>query len=237
MAGFDPKDSTSVDVPVPDYRAALEAPLSGMKIGILKEFFGEGLAAEVEKPVREALAELVKLGAVVKEVSLPSLPLSVPTYYVVAPAECSSNLARFDGVALWPSLREPEGPSGPLRPFAGRRLRCRGEASHHDRRLCAERRLLRCLLSQGTEGARADHRGFPAGLPGRGPAAQPHGPDGGLRPGRQGLRSHHHVPERHLHHRCEPGRPAGAVDALRVRRADCRWACNSSDRISAKQSC
>jgi aspartyl-tRNA(Asn)/glutamyl-tRNA(Gln) amidotransferase subunit A len=108
MAGFDPRDSTSVDAPVPDYRAALEAPLAGMKIGILKEFFGEGLTAEVEKPVREALAQLVKLGAVVKEVSLPSLPLSVPTYYVVAPAECSSNLARFDGVRYGHRCENPK---------------------------------------------------------------------------------------------------------------------------------
>ena len=108
MAGFDPRDSTSVDVPVPDYRAGLDAPLAGMKIGILKEFFGEGLAAEVEKPVREALATLVKLGAIVKEVSLPSLPLSVPTYYVVAPAECSSNLARFDGVRFGHRFENPK---------------------------------------------------------------------------------------------------------------------------------
>jgi aspartyl-tRNA(Asn)/glutamyl-tRNA(Gln) amidotransferase subunit A len=108
MAGFDPRDSTSVDVPVPDYRATLDAPLAGMKIGILKEFFGEGLTAEVEKPVREALATLVKLGAVVKEVSLPSLPLSVPTYYVVAPAECSSNLARFDGVRFGHRCENPQ---------------------------------------------------------------------------------------------------------------------------------
>jgi aspartyl-tRNA(Asn)/glutamyl-tRNA(Gln) amidotransferase subunit A len=107
MAGFDPRDSTSVDAPVPDYRAALDAPLTGMKIGILKEFFGEGLASEVERPVREALATLVKLGAVVKEVSLPSLPLSVPTYYVVAPAECSSNLARFDGVRYGHRCADP----------------------------------------------------------------------------------------------------------------------------------
>jgi aspartyl-tRNA(Asn)/glutamyl-tRNA(Gln) amidotransferase subunit A len=108
MAGFDPRDSTSVDVPVPDYSATLNAPLTGMKIGILKEFFGEGLAPEVEKPVREALAVLTKLGAVVKEVSLPSLPLSVPTYYVVAPAECSSNLARFDGVRFGHRCENPK---------------------------------------------------------------------------------------------------------------------------------
>jgi aspartyl-tRNA(Asn)/glutamyl-tRNA(Gln) amidotransferase subunit A len=108
MAGFDPRDSTSVDAPVPDYSATLNAPLAGMKIGILKEFFGEGLAPEIEKPVREALAVLTKLGAVVKEVSLPSLPLSVPTYYVVAPAECSSNLARFDGVRFGHRCENPK---------------------------------------------------------------------------------------------------------------------------------
>jgi aspartyl-tRNA(Asn)/glutamyl-tRNA(Gln) amidotransferase subunit A len=98
MAGFDPRDSTSVDEPVPDYHATLDAPLAGLKVGILKESFGEGLAPEIEAPVRAALAQFEQLGAVVREVSLPSLPLSVPTYYVVAPAECSSNLARFDGV-------------------------------------------------------------------------------------------------------------------------------------------
>jgi aspartyl-tRNA(Asn)/glutamyl-tRNA(Gln) amidotransferase subunit A len=107
MAGFDPRDSTSVDVPVPDYRATLDAPLQGLKVGVLKESFGEGLAAEVEAPVRAALAVLQKLGAVVKEVSLPSLPLSVPTYYVVAPAECSSNLARFDGVRYGHRCADP----------------------------------------------------------------------------------------------------------------------------------
>ena len=108
MAGFDPRDSTSVDVPVPDYSATLNAPLTGMKIGILKEFFGAGLAPEIEAPVREVLAVLSKLGAVVREVSLPSLPLSVPTYYVVAPAECSSNLARFDGVRFGHRCENPK---------------------------------------------------------------------------------------------------------------------------------
>jgi len=108
MAGFDPQDSTSVDAPVPDYRAALDMPLTGLKIGILKEFFGSGLLPEVEAPVRAALEALRKLGAVVKEVSLPSLPLSVPTYYVVAPAECSSNLARFDGVRFGHRCENPK---------------------------------------------------------------------------------------------------------------------------------
>jgi aspartyl-tRNA(Asn)/glutamyl-tRNA(Gln) amidotransferase subunit A len=108
MAGFDPRDSTSVDVPVPDYRATLDAPLAGLKIGILTEFFGEGLSPEVEGPVREALATFTRLGAIVREISLPSLPLSVPTYYVVAPAECSSNLARFDGLRYGHRCENPK---------------------------------------------------------------------------------------------------------------------------------
>ena len=98
IAGFDPRDSTSVDRPVPDYVAALNAPLSGLRIGIAREFFDKGLDEAGEKLVRDALAVYEKLGARIVDVTLPNLALSVPTYYVVAPAECSSNLARFDGV-------------------------------------------------------------------------------------------------------------------------------------------
>jgi aspartyl-tRNA(Asn)/glutamyl-tRNA(Gln) amidotransferase subunit A len=108
MAGFDPRDSTSVDTPVPDYLAALGRPLKGLKVGILKEFFGEGLQPAIEAPVRAALEVLRGLGAEVREVSLPNLPLSVPTYYVVAPAECSSNLARFDGVRFGYRCENPK---------------------------------------------------------------------------------------------------------------------------------
>jgi aspartyl-tRNA(Asn)/glutamyl-tRNA(Gln) amidotransferase subunit A len=97
MAGFDPKDSTSVDVAVPDYAASLSAPLKGLKIGLLREFF-EGLESRNAALIHAALEIYKHLGAETLEVSLPSLPLSVPTYYVVAPAECSSNLSRFDGV-------------------------------------------------------------------------------------------------------------------------------------------
>ncbi len=98
MAGFDERDSTSVELPVPDYLATLEQPLKGLKIGMLKEFFDTGLDPENEQRLRAALETLREQGATLREVSLPNLPLSVPTYYVVAPAECSSNLARFDGV-------------------------------------------------------------------------------------------------------------------------------------------
>jgi aspartyl-tRNA(Asn)/glutamyl-tRNA(Gln) amidotransferase subunit A len=107
MAGFDPNDSTSVDRPVPDYVAALGNPLAGLKIGLLKEFFDKGLDPENERRIREALAIYEKLGAQLRTVSLPNLPLSVPAYYVVAPAECSSNLARFDGVRFGHRCKDP----------------------------------------------------------------------------------------------------------------------------------
>jgi len=98
MAGFDERDSTSVELPVPDYVAELDQPIKGLKIGLLKEFFESGLDPDNAHCIRGGLEVLREQGAVLKEVSLPNLPLSVPTYYVVAPAECSSNLARYDGV-------------------------------------------------------------------------------------------------------------------------------------------
>ena len=107
MAGFDPNDSTSVDTPVPDYLASLETPLAGLEVGLLKEFFDKGLEAENERRIREALAVIERLGARLREVSLPNLPLSVPTYYVVAPAEASSNLARYDGVRYGHRCQDP----------------------------------------------------------------------------------------------------------------------------------
>ena len=107
MAGFDANDSTSVDAPVPDYVTALEEPLAGLKIGLLKEFFDKGLDPAYERCVREALKVYESLGARLSEVSLPHLPLSVPVYYVVAPAECSSNLARYDGVRFGHRCENP----------------------------------------------------------------------------------------------------------------------------------
>ena len=107
MAGHDPRDSTSVNAPVPDYAAGLEKPVKGLKIGIIREFFGEGLEAGTGGAVRAAIEAFRAQGASVVEVSLPNLPLSVPTYYVVAPAECSSNLSRYDGVRFGHRCAEP----------------------------------------------------------------------------------------------------------------------------------
>ncbi len=98
MAGFDERDSTSVDQAVPDYVATLNDNLKGLKIGLPEEYFGEGLDNEVASVVEAALAEYKKLGAETVPISLPNSNLAVPCYYVLAPAEASSNLSRFDGV-------------------------------------------------------------------------------------------------------------------------------------------
>jgi len=107
MSGFDPRDATSAEQPVPDFVAATQAPrpgatverpLAGLRIGLPQEFFGDGVAAGVLQAVRGALAELEKLGATLVDVSLPRTELSIPVYYIIAPAEASSNLSRFDGV-------------------------------------------------------------------------------------------------------------------------------------------
>jgi len=106
MAGFDPRDSTSVDAPVPDYAATLDKDIKGLRIGLPKEYFGEGLSGEVAKVVETAIAEYKKLGAQIVDVSLPNSKLAIPCYYVLAPAEASSNLSRFDGARY--GYRAPE---------------------------------------------------------------------------------------------------------------------------------
>lgn len=98
MAGRDPMDSTSADIPVPDYVAEMEKPVKGLKIGIAKEYLGEGLDGEVRAATEAAVQKLARLGCEIVEVSLPHTKYAVPAYYIVATAEASSNLARFDGV-------------------------------------------------------------------------------------------------------------------------------------------
>ena len=97
MAGFDPRDSTSVDEPVPDYTQSLNNDIKGLRIGLPKEYFSQGLNPEVMKVIESAIAEFKKLGARVVDVTLPNSQLAIPCYYVLAPAEASSNLSRFDG--------------------------------------------------------------------------------------------------------------------------------------------
>ena len=108
MAGQDLRDSTSVARGVPDYSDTLNAPLSGLKIGLPKEYFGDGLDPAVEKAVREAVKVYESLGATVKDVSLPHTHFAIPAYYVIAPAEASSNLSRFDGVRFGYRCDDPK---------------------------------------------------------------------------------------------------------------------------------
>ncbi|HUU73646.1 MAG TPA: Asp-tRNA(Asn)/Glu-tRNA(Gln) amidotransferase subunit GatA [Burkholderiales bacterium] len=98
MVNFDPRDSTSLDRPEEDYSRMLEAPLNGLRIGLPREYFGDGISGDVRTAVEAAIDEYRKLGATTVEVGLPASELSVPAYYVIAPAEASSNLSRFDGV-------------------------------------------------------------------------------------------------------------------------------------------
>jgi aspartyl-tRNA(Asn)/glutamyl-tRNA(Gln) amidotransferase subunit A len=98
LAGYDPLDSTSANVPVPDYVQNLQLPLDGLTIGIVREHFGAGLDVEVEAAVREAVRVYQSRGAAIREISLPHSKYAIATYYVIAPSEASSNLARYDGV-------------------------------------------------------------------------------------------------------------------------------------------
>src|SRR5258706_5573608 len=107
MAGFDPKDSTSADLPVPDFAAALTGDIRGLKVGIPREYRVDGMSAELDAAWRQGAAWLKDAGAEIVEVSLPHTQYALPTYYIVAPAEASSNLARYDGVRY--GLRKPAG--------------------------------------------------------------------------------------------------------------------------------
>jgi aspartyl-tRNA(Asn)/glutamyl-tRNA(Gln) amidotransferase subunit A len=98
LAGYDPNDSTSVDRPVPHYARSVHEPLAGLRIGLVREHFGQGLDAEVEAAVREAIRVYESRGATVRELSMPHSRYAVATYYIIAPSEASSNLARYDGV-------------------------------------------------------------------------------------------------------------------------------------------
>jgi aspartyl-tRNA(Asn)/glutamyl-tRNA(Gln) amidotransferase subunit A len=117
MSGFDPRDSTSAEQPVPDFAAALRTPragatdsqpLKGLRIGVPREFFGTGVAADVDGAVKAALSRCEQLGATLVDVSLPRTELSIPVYYIIAPAEASSNLSRFDGVRYGHRAKDAE---------------------------------------------------------------------------------------------------------------------------------
>jgi len=108
IAGFDEKDSTSALRDVPDYTKSLRDSIKGLKIGIPKEFFSDGLDSSVEKVITESMKEFEAMGAKLKEISLPNSAYAIPTYYIVAPCECSSNLSRLDGVRYGYRCKDPK---------------------------------------------------------------------------------------------------------------------------------
>ena len=108
MAGFDSRDSTSLDHPPENYTAHLNADLTGVKMGLPKEYFGEGLDAQVSKALEQAIKEFEQAGATVHDIHLPHTHLAVPIYYIIAPAECSSNLSRYDGVRFGYRCQNPK---------------------------------------------------------------------------------------------------------------------------------
>src|SRR6267142_1031223 len=137
MAGRDPNDSTSATAPVEDYSAELKKPVKGMKVGIPKEYFGEGMDSGVRGKITAGIELLRKLGCQVMDIQMPHTDYAIATYYIIATAEASSNLARYDGVRY--GWREEADCAGNLRAFG---------------------RLLRRLLFEGAEGAGVDCAGF-----------------------------------------------------------------------------
>lgn len=104
VAGYDPRDSTALDAPVPDYEAALSGDIRGLRVGVPREYFVEGMDPEVERAVRAAIADLAALGAEIIDISLPHTRFGLPVYYLIAPAEASANLARYDGTRFGPRV-------------------------------------------------------------------------------------------------------------------------------------
>jgi aspartyl-tRNA(Asn)/glutamyl-tRNA(Gln) amidotransferase subunit A len=153
------KDSTSADVAVPDFEAACGRSIKGLRIGVPKEYRSDGMSPEIEPLWRQAESWLREAGAEIVEVSLPHTKYGLPTYYIIAPAEASSNLARYDGVRF--GLRTGRRRSSrSLRTHARGRVRRRGEAADHDWHLCFVGWLLRRLLLAGAESSRLDLRDF-----------------------------------------------------------------------------
>ena len=184
MAGFDARDSTSVDVPVPDYCKGLGQPLKGLKIGLLREFF-DGLEPRNAALIEDALNIYTGLGAETREVS-SAAPAAVGAHVLCrGPGRVLVEPVAFRRRALRIPLRESQRSIGSVQALARGRVRRRGEAAHHDGHLCAVRRLLRRLLPEGAKGTPPDHERFSLGIRKSRSGDQPHHADACLRHRRQ----------------------------------------------------
>ncbi len=218
MASVDPKDTTSADVEVPDYETSVGESVRGLKIGVPREYRMDGMPEEIEILWQQGIAWYREAGAEIVDISLPHTKYALPAYYIVAPAEASSNLARYDGVRY--GLRvDGDDSDRHVRADPRGRLRARGEAAGADRHLRALRRLLRRLLPARAKSADADQARFRRSLFGR----HRRDPDAGdavrrLRHRREGQRPDRDVPERHF---CGVGEHGGAAGDRRAGRARC----------------
>ena len=208
MAGHDPKDSTSLAVETPDFASFVGKSVKGLRVGVPREYRVDGMPAEIDALWEQGIAWLKDAGCEIVEVSLPHTKYALPAYYIVAPAEASSNLARYDGMRY--GLRVEGG--NLTETYENSRAEGFGaevKAPDHDRHLRALGRLLRRLLPEGAEGPPPHRRRLRPGLrEGRRPL-DAHRAQRRLQPGRQVGRPAGHVPERHLHGDGEPGGPAG----------------------------
>ena len=214
LVGHDPLDSTSLDWPEPDRDPRGHRP-AGLRVGVVDELMGEGVEPGVRDAVERALALAEELGALVERVSLPTTEHGVATYYLIAPAECSANLARFDGIRYGPRFEDAGdvleqyertrgdlfGPEVKRRIMLGTFALASGYYDAYYLRAQKVRTLIR--------------RDFAAAFERVDLLLSPTSPDRGLPAGRARRRSAVDVPLRHLHHPGEPRRPAVAVDPLR----------------------
>ena len=232
MAGHDPRDSTSAPLPVPDYEAALTGDIRGLRVGIPKEYRVDGMPAEIEALWQSGIAWLRAAGAEPVEISLPMTKYALPAYYIIAPAEASSNLARYDGVRFGLRVAGRQ-PRRDVREDPRRRLRRRGAAPRADRHLCAVGRLLRRLLPEGAAGAHADRARFRRRLR----AGRLH-PDPDRAVGRlRDRREERTTRSRCISTTCSPCRPTSpGCRRCRCRRGCRRTGCRSGCRSSAAPS-
>jgi hypothetical protein len=210
MMGHDPKDSTSADLPVPDFEAMLTGDIRGKVIGIPKEYRMDGMPGEIETLWTQGAEMLKDAGAELRDITLPHTKYALPAYYVIAPAEASSNLARYDGVRYgYRAKLAGRRRDRDVRKDPRRGLRRRGEAPGDDRHLCAVGGLLRRLLQPRAQGPGADQ----ARLRHRLRRGRRRDPDarhavGGLRAGARARGPGRDVSQRRLHGDGEPRRAA-----------------------------
>ena len=207
ICGKDPMDATSVERPVEDFTARLRDGVKGLRVGVVRDLLDlEGCDPKVRERVLESVESLAGLGAEVGEVDLPSTQYGLPAYYIIGPAEASSNLARFDGIRYGHRAAGRRGRARPLHAQPRRGLRARGDPAHHDRHLRAVRGLLRRLLRPGAEGPHAHHPRLRAGVRRLRRAADADVAHDRVQDRREGGRPGLDVPVGRLH---DPGQPRG----------------------------